>query len=195
MRVDQLVVRDAGPRRVHDRDAPRRGGREQRRSGCRRRAVLSREAILAGADVDHVYTAWAPVDPRDHAPVALLQVVEGDERGAQLAREPLVLPEGPGSRSLREHHGARLVHPRRRGVPQRQREFAKRERQVLLRRRDGQQLAQRLAGRDGVGQPRGHSQLVLDGAEAPVLAADQVEPRERDPASRRGAAHRRLVVR
>ena len=55
-------------------------------------------------------------------------------------------------------------------------------------------VAQRVAGGHRVRDPGRHPHLVLDHPEATVGRAHHVESRERDPARRRGAAHRGLVV-
>ena len=87
-----------------------------------------------------------------------------------------------------------LMRGGRRGVPKRERELAEDERQVGLRRLHAQHVAQRVARDHRVRDPGGHPHLVLDHAEATVGRAHHVEARERDPARRRGAAHRGLVV-
>jgi hypothetical protein len=105
-----------------------------------------------------------------------------------------VLPPARGRRPLGEEHHARLVHAGGSGVAKRERQLAEYEREVGLRRLDREDVAKRLAHRDGVRDPRWHPHLVLDHPEAAVLAADHVEPGERDPASRGHATHCGLVV-
>jgi hypothetical protein len=58
--VDELVVGNARPGRVHDRHTPRGGGSKERLADDGRRAVVAREPVLAGAQVDHVQGAPAP---------------------------------------------------------------------------------------------------------------------------------------
>ena len=105
-----------------------------------------------------------------------------------------MLPPARGRWPLGQDHRARLVDSGRRGVLKRERELAEHERQVRLRRLHAEQLAQGVAGGHRVGDPGRHPHLVLDHTEAPVGRAHHVESRERDPARRRGPAHRGLVV-
>ena len=153
-----------------------------------RRAVLAGEAVLVGAHVDHVDR---PRRPSIHA----------TRRPSRCSRSPSVTTGAHSSRasrscshqpaadsSLGQDHHARLVHAGRRGVAERQRQLAEHERQVRLRRLDVEHVAQASRGRPPRTRcPAGIRTLVLDHAEAPVLAAHHVKAREGDPARRRGA--------
>jgi hypothetical protein len=159
------------------------------------RAARRGEAILAGAQIDHVHGARSPVDPRHETVVAMLEVVERHERRAQLAGESLMLPPARSGRPVGQDHRARVVGARRRGVAQRERQLAERQGNVGLRRLRAEQVAHRVPRRHRVRHPRRHAHLVLDHAKAAVRAPHDIEAGERDPLRRRGAAHGRLVVR
>ena len=62
-------------RRVHHADVPGGGRPQQRLPDGGRRAVLIPEAVLVGAQVNHVDSTGAPIQPRHEAPVAMVEVL------------------------------------------------------------------------------------------------------------------------
>ena len=198
VRIDRLVVGDAGADRVRQRHVAGAIGIEQ--AGDAERGVGAEiervDEVVVDPAVDHVDPARPARRLHVDEVVAHDEVVALDEFDAHAAREQRVLEVGAVVDPRGEDRDRRLADVRRRGGDERVEQPARivfdRERIVLVEQpREG--ALEDVAVLEDVRDPRGRAAVVFEDQKRSFVVADQIDPRDVDVRVTRRADPDRLA--